>query len=135
MILQTDNRLPKLVNRYGCYFMSLLFLANKYTGFKLSTTVIVKLYNNFIEMGYMDKNCYIQNPDRILSNLGLNGVYAQRHDPPKYKCKHDEIEILCLQYPTYTHFVVGDGLGHIAYNPMGITAPNYFLKSKRIFKI
>lgn len=135
MILQTDNRLPAAINKYGCYLMSLLFIANKYTGYKLSTTVISKLYMDFQERGYMDSNCYIQDPAGILKHLGLKAIYNQRHDPPKYKCGKDEIELLCLQYSNYNHFVVGDGRGHIAYNPMGRTAPDYYLKSKRIFKI
>ncbi len=135
MILQTDKRLDQTINKYGCYFMSLLFVSNKYTGYNLSTTVITKLYNDFIKRGFMDKNCYIQNPSAIMRYLGLAATYNQRHDPPKYKCGKDEIEILCLQYKNFTHFVVGDGRGNIAYNPMGKTAPDYYLKSKRIFKI
>ena len=135
MILQTDNRLNKQINQNGCYFMSLLFLANKHTGYKLSTTVISKLYMDLQERKFMDSNCYIQDPAGILKHLGLKAAYNQRHDPPKYRCDKDEIEILCLQYSTNNHFVVGDGHGNIAYNPMGKTAPNYYLKSKRIFKI
>ena len=87
------------------------------------------------ERGFMDHNCYIQDPAGILRHMGLDAVYNQRHDPPKYKCGKDEIELLCLQYANYNHFVVGDGNGNIAYNPMGKTAPDYYLKSKRIFKV
>jgi len=115
--------------------MSLLFIANREAGYKLSTVTISKLYMDFIEMGYMDTNCFIYDSEGILNYLGVKCRYNNRHDPPKYKCKSSEIEILCLKYSTYKHFVVGNGFGHIAYNPMGKTASGSYLHSKRIFKL
>jgi hypothetical protein len=135
MILQTDKRLNEQINKYGCYFMSILFLANKYIGLQLSTTSIISVYNQSVKLGIMESNCFINDPDNIFKNLGMEAEYTQRHEPPKRRCKDNEIEILCLKYPTYNHFVVGDGKGNIAYNPMGKTADGYYLKSKRIFKI
>ena len=135
MILQTDKRLNGSINKYGCYLMSLLFLANKYTGYQLSVEKINDLYMELQALGFMDHNCYIQDPHGILRHLGLDATYRQRHDPPGYKCRSNEIELLCLQYSSYNHFVVGDSNGNIAYNPMGRTLPNYYIKSKRIFKL
>ena len=135
MILQTDNRLNDNINRFGCYFMSLLFVINKHVGYKLSTVVITKLYLELVELRFMDTNCYIKDPEGILNYLGLKCKYTNRHEPPKYKAKHGEIEILCLQYPNYKHFVAGDGNGNISFNPMGVTADNAYIHSKRIFKL
>ena len=135
MILQTDKRLNGQINKYGCYFMSILFLVNKHIGLQLSTVSIISVYNQAVKLGIIESNCFVNDPDKLFNNLGMNVKYTQAHEPPKRKCVEGEIEILCLQYPTYNHFVVGDGNGNIAYNPMGITAPNYYLKSKRIFKL
>ena len=135
MILQTDNRLNKQINMYGCYFMSLLFIANRHIGYKLSTTVITKLYTDFIELGFMESNCFINDGDGILNYLGLECRYTNKHESPDYETSHKQIEILCLKYPSYKHFVVGDGFGNIAYNPMGLTASGAFKHSKRIFKL
>jgi len=135
MILQTDKRLNESINKYGCYFMSILFLVNKYLGLELSTDSILKIYDQSIKNNIMESNCYVNNPDKLFNNLGLRTKYTQVHESPNRKCSEDEIEILCLKYSNYNHFVVGDGKGNITYNPMGKTAPNYYLKSKRIFKI
>jgi hypothetical protein len=115
--------------------MSLLFIVNKHTGYRLSTTTITKLYHDLIELGFMEENCFISDADGILNYLGLKCKYTNRHEPPKYKTSHKQIEILCLKYPSYKHFVVGDGYGNIAYNPMGLTASGSYLHSKRIFNL
>jgi len=135
MILQTDDRLNESINVYGCYFMSLLYLANKLTGYKLSTTVIISLYNKFIDFRFMSTDCFIGDPDGIFKYLGLKTKYTDTHEPPQRNCAKNEIEILCLKNCNgLTHFVVGDGKGHIAYNPMGVSI-GFKLHSKRIFKL
>lgn len=135
MILQNDRRLNIKIQKYGCYFMSMLFLANMFKGIELSIEKIEQIYNECISKNFMNINCYISNPDKILTYLGLSCEYNNRHDSAFYKCNRNEIEILCIKYPTYKHFVVGDGNGNILYNPMGLTAPNGYIESKRVFKL
>lgn len=139
MILQTDERLREEINRYGCYFMSIMFLLNKYTGLKLSTVLISQYFNQCVELGYITNNdtykAFIDSAEGIFKHLGLNVKYNNRHDKPTVVCSRNEIEILCLEYEWGKHFVVGDGYGHIAYNPMGRTQSGYILHSKRIFKL
>ena len=135
MILQTDSRLSKEINVSGCYFMSLLYLANRETGYKLSIPIIERLYMQFIELDFMDENCYILDPEGILNYLGVKCKYTDRHESPKYRCTRAEIEILCLKYTGYKHFVVGDGFSHVTYNPTGKLKPGCYLHSKRIFKL
>jgi hypothetical protein len=139
MILQTDRRLNKDINGFGCYFMSIMFLVNKYIGFELSTVTLNRVFTECVGMGYIENNqtyrAFINSSEKIFNHLGLKVKYNDRHDPPKYKCTRDEIEILCLKYEWGKHFVVGDGRGNIAYNPMGRTQSGYVLQSKRIFKL
>ena len=139
MILQTDRRLRPEINTFGCYFMSILFLANKYAKVPLSTVVIGKIFNDCVEMGYIlnskGYSAFIQNAEGIFKHLGLDCKYTNNHEPPKRNCSKNEFEILCLQNSKgKKHFVVGDGKGHIAYDPMGTSSIDYKLKSKRIFK-
>ncbi len=133
MILQTDKRLVPQINEYGCYFMSILFLVNKHTGLQLSPRKINGLYHEIIDRGFMDKNCYINNPQAIFYYLGLHADYTDRHEKADYFTGKNEIEILCFQRTGYRHFMVGNE-GVIAFDPMGNSTGGYLL-SKRIFKL
>lgn len=133
MILQTDSRLKRDIQRYGCYFLSILYLVNKYTGYELDCNKINTLYDNLLELGYIKDNCYIVNPTAIFKHLGLNATYTDRHEPPDYYTGANELEILCFQRSGYRHFMVGIN-GEIAYDPMGNSKGGYLL-SKRIFKL
>jgi len=96
---------------------------------------IEKLYRDFIELNFIYENCFVRDPDGILNYLGLKCKYTDKHESEKYKTKRNQVEILCLKYPDYKHFVVGDGFGHVTYNSMGITSPGAFIHSKRIFTL
>lgn len=139
MILQTDSRLRKEINSHGCYFMSILFLINKYTGLQMSPDLIDKYFMSCVTLGYITNNstytAFIESAEGIFKHLGLNVRYTNTHEPPQRNCAKNEIEILCLRNCNGSkHFVVGDGKGHIAFNPMGISK-GYKLHSKRIFKL
>jgi len=140
MILQTDNRLNKSINNFGCYYMSILFLLNKHIGLKLSTGIIIKYFNECVSKGYItdnnDYHAFINSAQKVFIHLGMNVKYTDAHEPPKRNCASNEIEILCLKnHLGKKHFVVGDGRGHIAFDPMGVSGRDYRLNSKRIFKI
>ncbi len=133
MILQTNKNLVPQINNYGCYFMSILFLAVKHTGLELSTRKINALYHEVILKGYMDMNCYISNPTAIFKHLGLEARYTDRHEPNDYFCNDNELEILCYQRTGYRHFMVGNE-GIVAYDPMGNSTGGTLI-SKRIFRL
>lgn len=117
--------------------MSILFLCNKYKNVELSAEDINDLYDVFIIDKYIDKNCFIYDPQAIFHFMGLEAYFYDKHDPPEYVCKRDEVEILRFQYGNWKHFVVGDGVGHVAYDPYGTSKAVRLgeLKDKRIFKI
>jgi len=117
--------------------MSILFLSNKYTNCELSCGSILDVYTIAIDGGWMDDECFINDPEAIFSFMGLPVYFYDRHDPPFYSCQKDEIEILKFQYINWQHFVVGDGQSHVAYDPYGTSKAVRLgeLKDKRIFKI
>lgn len=137
MILQRDPRLKTVIHKYGCYMMSILFLCNKYKNVELSAGDINDLYILFIDNKYMDKNCFINDPQSIFGFMGLEVYFFDRHDPPSYICERDEIEILRFQYGSWKHFVTGDGMSHVAYDPYGTSRAVRLgqLIDKRVFKI
>lgn len=138
MILQIDQRLRVPINKYGCYFMSLLFLINKYTNLALSAAWINgRIYTGAMQKGFMDANCYMIDPTGFCKWLGWDATYTGKHEPPGYVCKPGEVEILRYEHQKYgAHFVVGDGNGGVAYDPYGVSlsVKEGELKSKRIFR-
>lgn len=139
MILQRDPRMREEIKKNGCYLMSLLYLANKLANVPLSAELIAgDLFDVFVSSGWMTDECYVLNPDRILRYFGVEAEYTGTHEKPERLCAHDEVEILFFRHPTAGgHFVVGDGAGHVAYDPWGVSrsATEGTLESKRIFRV
>ncbi len=141
MILQRDKRAIKEIQEYGCYYMSLLYFANKYTNCQLGFPFINELYDISKKLDYISEANLVKFPDRILRKLGLLTVYLG-HLPASYVCKPDEFEILHFKWidkkgVEHHHFVAGDGKGHVTYDPWGFSATvaNGELHNKRIFRV
>lgn len=142
MLLQTCKYFKPEVNKYGCYFMALIYLASQKTSKSYGSADINNLYEEFVTRGWMKPTCYIIDPGAILRHLGLNVDYEGKREGHGPACR-DEYEILCFRRSytkngklhTYKHFVTGDGLGHVAYDPMGMSnaVKHGHLESKRIF--
>lgn len=135
MILQRDARLNENINRWGCYFMSLLFLANKWNGTLLGATEIERIYRYAVKLFWMRENCYIENPRAILGYCGLDTEFLGKRGP-HYLCGERDIEVLQYRRGAQIHFVAGDGQGNVAYDPWGVSrsVTEGQLDSKRIFR-
>lgn len=139
MILQRDGRLRESIREYGCYYMSLLYFANKYSNAQLCVQKIngVLYYDNIRE-GNMNSSCFVSNPSGILQSAGLDAEYTGVHEAPIYVCGPREFEILYFKHPkSGGHFTAGDGNGNVSYDPWGvsISATEGELISKRIFRL
>lgn len=138
MILQKDSRLNTAINKYGCYFMSLLWWVNKKVGYEFDPREISRLYNIFIDREDMRRDCFVHRPKRILSYLGLE-VEEVTKTGYSQKCLEGQFEILYFERSSkgriIPHFVAGDGEGHVTYDPWGEsrTVREGVLTSKRIF--
>jgi len=141
MTLQTDPYLKPKIQRYGCYYLSILFWVNHYTGRGFDRKDINDLYD-FLPDEWMGRDCYVEQPLDIFRYLGFN-VRDFSRKGAEYVCQPGEFEILCFERTytkagkekTYTHFVCGDGNGVVTYDPAGESnAVKYGrLKSKRVF--
>jgi len=136
MILQRDTRLRQEIQEYGCYLMSIFYLVNKYTNFPFSAEIINDLYHTFNKKNWIDSECTILNPNAIFGFLEMDVKYTNRHEPPERMTRKNEVEILRFESSYGAHFVVGDGDGHVAYDPWGISRAvrQGRIESKRIFR-
>src|SRR6056297_650505 len=136
MILQRDTRLRQELQEYGCYLMSIFYLVNKYTNFPFDTDMIDRLYVKLHKHGLIDEECTILNPEAIFGELKMDVKYTDRHEPPERVTRKNEIEILRFESSYGSHFVVGDGHGHLAYDPWGCSRAvrHGRIESKRIFR-
>lgn len=137
MILQRDKRLNRQINKYGCYFMSLLFLGNKRSNYALSVDKIEELYDFFVMEDYMDEECFIKRPVEILQFLG-HPAKSVAYTENMTMTADDGIlhfERVVGRGRIISHFVAGDGHCHVAYDPWGVskTVAEGELRSRRIF--
>lgn len=122
----------KKIGDSGCYFISLLRLVK-------SENVAISLYRQALHEGFIDADCFVRDPAGVL-RLAAGGRWSVRHEGADYQPKLDELEILRFERQTtgatYAHFVVGDGAGHVIYDPLGNsrTVAEGQLVSKRIVK-
>ena len=127
-----SQTIARKLGEAGCYFLSLLHLAQR-------DNDAIGLYKQAVAVGVMDEECYIQDPARLLS-LIAGGTWRVVHQAAQYLTKSDELEILRFErkaaMKTYAHFVVGDGRGQVAYDPLdnAQTVASGELVSKRIIK-
>jgi len=143
VILQTDRRLSQPINRYGCYYMAVMFLSNKHAGSEITIDSLLTTYDDLVANGSMSERCFITRPNDIFAAAGLRVEFKERHDPPGYELASDEIEVLLYTYPRgsgggiWKHFVAGTGNGEVAYDPWGVsvTATKGRLNSKRVFRM
>ena len=140
MILQTDPLLKPKIQKFGCYFLSILFWVNRMTGRGFNQKAINDLYDLLPDI-WLGRDCYVKSPLDIFKFLRFN-VTRIKKEWPNYECDPGEIEVLCFERTytkggrkkTYNHFTCGDG-GVVTYDPAGRSnaVRHGKLQSKRIF--
>ena len=144
MIVQQDPFLKPLIQKFGCYFMCILFIVNRYKHRGFDRKIINDLYDFFVGLDWMGTDCYVKHPCEIFNYLGFP-VSSIRVEGRDYICDPDEVEILKFERSyerkgetiTYGHFVCGNGCGVVTYDPSGISNAVRlgYLESKRVFSI
>lgn len=62
---QTSKWFTKNINKYGCYFMSILFCACNHVNKRLSPSKVMCIYEDAVNEDYMTFSCYIKNPAKV----------------------------------------------------------------------
>jgi len=141
MILQRDPRLNDRINKYACYLMFIFYEVNKYTNYMFDPSIINDLYEVFVKHGYIDRDCYVINPEAIFGFLDLPVKYTGKHESIFRRCGPDEFEALMFRLDRpgrkpWIHFTAGSGNGTVTYDPWGCSkaVAEGRLMSKRIFR-
>lgn len=130
------QRNAEIVGKYGCYFLSILHLAEIMTGQPIDP---VRAYQDAIRYGFMDRDCYILEPGHIMAHY-TRTPWSVTKEKMDYELRQGELEIIRYEWKepmnTRAHFVVGDCSGGLAWDPYGTseTVANGEPVSKRIFR-
>jgi hypothetical protein len=148
MIFQTNPKLGSVINHFGCYMCSQLYLVEKYSKIPMTVEGVMTIYNTAIKTVFDPKTkkmvigdeCFVNDAQSLLKLAGGKNLKALGTKPASYIPTKDEVEILCMYNPKtdFTHFVVGNGQSKVEFDPIGggsRTAREGYVKSKRIFAI
>lgn len=129
----------------GCYLLCLCHIGEGITGRRVDA---VEVYERAIDPVWwrsdgsrgalLSDRCYLHDPATIME-LICGGAWHVRHEPADHAPAEDEWEVLRYERQAgsvaVSHFVLGDGAGAVAYDPMGdsVTVRDGRLVSKRIF--
>lgn len=135
------------VGKTGCYFLSILHLAEETANFRPDPLLE---YAAALEAKTIGEDCMVLDAGALMSHIsGLPWtcfkVGPGHGIPLEYQCKPGELEVLRYERPPEkgdtgaterAHFVVGDGRGNLAWDPWGDshTVAVGRVVSKRIFR-
>lgn len=110
MILQTDYRLFPSIQEEGCLCLDYLYIASQIKGLTWSAEQINLAYLAFVYEKWMQHNCRVLQPDKIMGSLGVLLDGWIRHEKDTYTRRSTEIEIekWFNSRTGHTHFIVGD---------------------------
>ena len=150
MVYQFDPELnpngKDFLKQWGCYFCSLLKIAESQHGRKFGATEVYAIYLAAMQTGIVQKEvydelgkpkdgCTVLDPDALLKLAGGKGKVRQV-DGAGYRCAANEKQILHFFNPrtNFRHFVVGDGNGKVSWDPLenSVTAREGSVTDQRI---
>lgn len=112
------------IGRNGCYFLCLLKIAELKLNKSLS---VIDAYEKFLEKGYIKRNCFVLQPESILSDLCNTHVLYQ-WKLPNYRPLSEEFIIkryaMKIEKGELTHFVLFDENDTEIFNP-AMDSPAY----------
>lgn len=128
---ESRQKVMKILGEYGCYFLSLVELAERLTGKRIDA---VEAYIDALIKRRTDGEATMLDPAAVLSAM-TGGRWTVRKEEAGYRPLDGEAEVLLFQNRTYSHFVLGDGAGGVLYDPLGNsnTVANGHIAGKRIF--
>ena len=132
--LKKVSEAAKQIYDYGCYFMSLLYVRNKPYSEPANLDEILTYYDTFVEIGWMDPDCYVKDPCAILNYL----------TGKKYSVKKDVVldpsaNIIIGRWynpdTNFHHFVVMDRANNVVWDSLADsnTVKNGIIESYRLF--
>ena len=145
MIYQIHPDLPKEIHDFGCYFMSVLFLAEEKTSKYIDQDEALAIFRAAKQTGIIGDDCYVKDPVSLfrLAGVRISSVVKASKEivpgPGGFELLHFHRNADTpdgMKNLAHDHFVAGDGNGNVAFDPMGRsnTVKYGFLENKRIYK-
>ncbi len=138
---QTNPGLQPLIQRYGCYYMSLLGIAQTHAGELLSVTDINRLYNHISNMsGVMNRNCWMGARSEAVVDIAMSVFGLVSETKKLYVVTNiNDISsipgdmninstVICEMTPNDTHFSEGDAKGNEIYDPWSHNIRGVFVR-------
>lgn len=138
MLYQTNPAFPKEVQKYGCYFMSLLRMVELVSNSDLTVDNVNAIYVSGTQKGYIASKCSCVKPDSILKEaffLVSSKFIAYQVGSKKYgdnpnviwwqwvknNPKFMDVDYLLMQFATTgvfgTHYCLADKNENVIYDP------------------
>jgi hypothetical protein len=109
------QKICEIIGESGCYFLCLLHLVGK-------DDEAIRLYKESVENGGIMNDCFVNSPQLVLKTASGKD-FSIRYADKAYNTAEGELQILRFERKltgvTYSHFVVGDGKGHVVFDPLG----------------
>jgi hypothetical protein len=152
MIYQTDKRMGRNINKYGCLFMSTAFARPYLQGIDWTANELRAKWESAIALRIMSgdvngdgdyddpEDLVIQSHGALCKHLGVPLHYIPGHHNPSVVIESDMYAIGEYYNPRtrFHHFVVLDRNKKIVYDPIesgSVTAREGYLKSMRLYTI
>lgn len=143
-MIHAAQEIARRIGESGCYALCLMHVGETATGKTVDPIRIVAaaMKTPSTEMPgkmILTGDLFVNSPKNLIS-FSVGGKWDVRHETADYRAKPDEREIMRFERvdgaKTYSHFVVGDGLGRVLWNPLGEsrTVREGKLISKRIIR-
>lgn len=128
----------KALGDEGCYFFCLVYIAEKVLGKSVDAFA---LFDEAKRQGWMGEDCYMANPAAMLASVTGAKCSIRKSTDFNEKLSWNEWDVWCYCREatgvTYYHFVVMDGSGNVAYDPLETsnTVAKGYPSSRRIITV
>jgi hypothetical protein len=129
--IEHKQEIMRILGESGCYFLSILFLAERIAEKKIDP---IETFILCTEKGIVSTDGTILDAGKVMSLL-TDMSFSARKEEPIYMPSAGEFEVLVYSNAKFTHFVAGDGKGSVACDPLGHsnTVATGKIVGKRIF--
>lgn len=127
----------KKIGDQGCYLLTIVHIAEQVLQERLDA---VKIYEDVLAAGLITDDCYVKDSAGLLNSLVPVRYTCIKFDTLDQLPQDGDWEVLRYERPTpgvlYSHFVLGDGHGKVAWDPLGVsnTVAYGHLAARRVFR-
>lgn len=121
-----EQKISKIIGESGCYFTCLCKFAGKEND-------IISIYKKSLALGYIEEDCYIKDPVKILKMLTGKNYSVVKQSTAL------EADLIITRFVNkrtgFNHFAITDVNAKVLYDPLGdsVTVKEGYAESFRMF--